>query len=141
MWFNLDLSAINWLPVFAATLAAFLIGGVWYTALFGNTWVKLHGYTETQLKDMAKSQARTMVIFFFVHLIEATILAVIATHLDVTALTGGLLLGLLVWLGFNATSLLMHSAAHRRPAAAYAIDASHSFVCLLAMGAIIGAWR
>ena len=45
-------SEINWLAVAVAGLIAFLVGGVWYTALFGQLWIKLQGYSPEQVKEM-----------------------------------------------------------------------------------------
>jgi hypothetical protein len=43
---TIDLTAINYLAVLVAGFAAFFIGAMWYTALFGKLSVKVHGFTE-----------------------------------------------------------------------------------------------
>ena len=37
------LSELNWLAILAATIAGFVIGGLWYGPLFGNAWVAALG--------------------------------------------------------------------------------------------------
>jgi hypothetical protein len=52
-----DLARVNFLAVLVAGLAAFFIGGLWYTVLFGKLWVKLHGYSEEKIKQMQASMS------------------------------------------------------------------------------------
>ena len=35
-----------------AALIVFFVGGLWYSALFGKLWVRLHGYSEEKVKQM-----------------------------------------------------------------------------------------
>lgn len=37
----LELSELNYLAVFAAGVANFVLGGVWFSALFGKAWMIL----------------------------------------------------------------------------------------------------
>jgi hypothetical protein len=44
---------INFLAVVVAAVAAFIIGGLWYSPLlFAKPWVNAHGYSEEQVKEM-----------------------------------------------------------------------------------------
>ena len=41
------LAGVNWIAVIVATVAAFILGAVWYSkALFGNQWMQEVGLTE-----------------------------------------------------------------------------------------------
>lgn len=43
---------LNWLAVFIAAFASFLLGGVWYSpALFGKAWQREAGLTDEQIKN------------------------------------------------------------------------------------------
>ena len=42
----LDLSGLNWLAILVATVAAFVLGGLWYGPLFGKAWMAALGKTE-----------------------------------------------------------------------------------------------
>jgi hypothetical protein len=48
----LDLAPVNWLAVIVAALATFFLGGLWYQALFGRLWVRLHGYSHEKVMQM-----------------------------------------------------------------------------------------
>ncbi|MDZ4692827.1 DUF1761 domain-containing protein [Terricaulis sp.] len=41
---------INWLAVGAAALSSFLLGGVWYSALFAKPWQTAAGLSDAQIK-------------------------------------------------------------------------------------------
>lgn len=138
---NIDFSTINWLAVGVAIVAAFLIGGLWYGVIFGKAWVKLHKYSDEDVKAMAKTQARSFAIFIIMDFIGAVVLSLFVANLEIATVAGGLLLGFLLWLGFVMVDEAKQNAAHRKSLPAFAIDASYSLVTLLAMGAIIGAWH
>ena len=44
---------MNWLAVVVATVAFFVVGAIWYTALFGKIWQREVGLSEEQLKGGA----------------------------------------------------------------------------------------
>ena len=140
MQFHLD--QVNWLAVPVAAIAAFVIGGVIYGALFGMKWATLHGYNdEAKLAAMRKSQGKVFALMFAAELLMAAVIAVILTALsDVTWMTGAVV-GLLMWAGAVLPDQVMQNAAHRKPVAAFAIDTVHALLYLVATGAILGAWR
>lgn len=139
--FELDFADVNWLAVMTATVAAFFVGALFYGMLFGKTWVKLHKYTEEQVKEAGSKQLRTFGFFFIGDFVTATTFALLFLNLPEPNTSSALMLAALLWFGFVATTHLIHNAAHLKPPAAYAIDASYHLCSLLAMGAIIGTWR
>jgi len=42
---------INWLAVFAAAASSFILGGVWYSALFAKQWQTAAGVSDVQIKN------------------------------------------------------------------------------------------
>ena len=60
---SFDFSAINYWAVLVAAVTSFVIGGVWYTVLFGQAWARLQSLSEEQLAQMAKDQPRNFGIF------------------------------------------------------------------------------
>jgi hypothetical protein len=41
---------INWVAVVAAAVSSFVLGGVWYSALFAKAWQKAAGLSDAQVK-------------------------------------------------------------------------------------------
>ena len=140
---TIELSGINWWAVLVAGVATFFLGGLWYTALFGKLWQRLHGYSDEKLKAMQK--AHPPPVFFGVmiasYLVLAFVVALIARAAGVSSAGAGATLGLLLWVGpalaIGATAWI----ASDKPIAAFAIDWAYQFVFLVMMGAIIGGWR
>ena len=138
-----DLAAVNWLAVPVAALAAFMVGGIWYAALFGKLWVRLHGYEgRTELLDaMKKRQGKTFAIMIAADLVMAAVLAAILHANPESTWLTGVTAGAILWLGVGLPETVMQNAAHHKPFTAWAIDLSHQLVYLCVAGAILGAWH
>ncbi len=127
--------AINYIAVFAAALASWIAGAVWYSAL-AKPWTAALGWNAS---DQSKSpRAAPMIICFAAELIMAFTLAGLIGHFGPAGLRSGLITGALCWLGFVATTIAVNNAFQKRPAALTIIDAGHWLVVLLAQGAVIG---
>src|SRR5260370_41140375 len=79
----LKFEQINYLAVAGAGLGAFFIGAIWYMALFGKLWQRLHGFSEEKLKQM---QARGPPPLFFGGMIVSQLLAAFVVALLVVSL-------------------------------------------------------
>jgi hypothetical protein len=140
---ELKLGEINYWAVLVAGIGTFMLGGAWYTALFGKMWTKAQGYTETQVKEM--QSRRPPAVFFggmiLSYLVVAFVVAVLAVNLGITSAAGGAVLGLLVWLGPAAAIGMTGHIASNRSIGAYLIDASFQGIFLVVTGALVGAWQ
>ncbi|MCI0365330.1 MAG: DUF1761 domain-containing protein [Phycisphaerales bacterium] len=139
---TIEWNQINWLAVIAAALAAFVIAGIWYSALFATAWTKAQGWTDDQA---AAIKARMVPAKFFggmiaSYLVLAFAIAVLASKFQIETLGGGVGLGLFVWLAIAAVTMTHHLASGR-VIAAYLIDAACELIYVPVMGLIIGAWR
>ncbi len=138
-----EIGSVNWLAVATVAGATFMLGGLWYTALFGKAWARLCGYSDEKLAQMRKD--RPPPVFFSVmllsYLVLAGVMAVLVQACAITTWSGGAMLGAVVWAGPVAAVMLSNHIASDRPFAAYAIDAGFALVHLPLGGAILGAWR
>lgn len=133
---------MNFLAVGVAVLATFALGALWYSPLlFGNMWVRAHGYAGERLERMKKAAPRAYGISLLAFIVLALVLAFLAGHLRVGSAAGGMRLGFAVWVGFAATIGLTAWVYSDKPFVTYLIDAGYQLAYLLLMGAIIGAWR
>ena len=126
-----------------AGLATFLIGGLWYTAMFGKLWQRLHGYNEEKMKEM---HARRPPPIFFGgmiggYLIIALSVALLLRAFKVESAIDGATVGLLLWVGPAAAIQLTGWLASDKPIGVYLIDISYQLIYLVMMGAILGGWR
>jgi hypothetical protein len=139
---SINFSQVNIWAVAVAAGATFMLGGLWYTALFGAKRVALCGHSQEKLAEMQKMYPPP--IFFglmlICYILVALVFAVIAGAIGVITVTGGVGLGLLLWVGPVAAVGLTGHIATDKPLGVFLIDASFQLVFLVMMGAIIGAW-
>ena len=126
----------NWLAVGVAALAGFPLGMIWYGVLFKKPWMAATGITEADAKRMNPAKVYPLVLLM--NLIAATCLAAL---LGKAGLLAGVQLGLLVGIGFVATTFAVNMLFEFRTFAHWAINAGYQVVFLVVAGAILGAWR
>ena len=49
----LDFAGLNWWAILVATVAAFVLGYVWYGPVFGKAWLVALGKTEDEIQPLA----------------------------------------------------------------------------------------
>ena len=135
---------INDLMVLLAAVAAFALGGIWYSPpFFGPAWMRAHGYTPEKMAEMraTKPQGRTMIVTFVAQLVMAAVLAYLMRWIGITGVKPGILFGLLVWAGFAGTVALIANIFSDKPFKVFVIESGYQLVSITLMAAIIGGWR
>jgi len=133
----LDFASINYLAVLVATLAAYFFGALWYSILFGNTWLKALGKSKGELP----SPTLPMLINFILTFITALGLALLIKGLGITTLFDGILIGLVVAIAFIVTNTLSEYLYSGASMKLFWIHAGYRLVYILIMGAILGVWQ
>jgi hypothetical protein len=140
---SFQLGEINYWAVLIAGLATFFLGGLWYSVLFGKTWVKLHGYTPEQVQEM--KTLRPPAVFFggmiVSYVVLAFVLAILVVRFNIDSALGGAKLGGVIWLGPVACIGMTAHIASNKPFGLFLIDQSFNLIVLVMMGAILGGWR
>ena len=132
---------INHLATIVAAIASIVIGFIWYGPLFGKSWVKAVGLTPKQMKaGKKKGMAKGFIGMIIVSLVLAYVLSVFIDYAQAVTVGAGLLVGLLVWLGFMATIQIGVVLWEQKPPNLFIINTGFSLVELLVMSAIITAW-
>ncbi|MFN7118309.1 MAG: DUF1761 domain-containing protein [Saprospiraceae bacterium] len=135
----MDFSTINWLAVIAATVSAFVLGGLWYSpVLFGKAWMSANNFTEESLKG--GNMGKIFGLAFVWTLVMAVNLAMFLNDAKTDAAWGATA-GFLAGFGWAATGLFVVSLFERRSTAYMLINGAYLTVALTLMGLIIGAWR
>ena len=134
---SLQFSEINWLSVIVAALAAFGIGGFWYSPLmFSKVWQK-----ELKISDEDIKNANMGMIFglaFILNLIAATVLDMFIGR--ESSLISGMLSGLIVSVAWIGTALGINYLFGRKSFKLFLIDSGYFVSFFIVMGAILGAW-
>lgn len=117
-----------------ATLASFVIGGLWYSPfLFGRAWKRLAGVE-------GGMSWKTAIVGFAIEAVRAYVMAIIVASMGAFSLATGMEAGFWIWLGFVATVGAMELLYERRSWKLLAISFGYHLVALMAMGAILATW-
>jgi hypothetical protein len=129
--------ALNWLAVIAAALSSFVLGGLWYGAIFANAWMKAAGVSAEQVKNGNKA-----VIFggtFVLALITAATFGIFLGP-SITA-TQGALYGLTAGLCWVTTSLASTYLFEHKALSLFLINGGYRTLQFTLVGLILGAWH
>lgn len=133
-------SELNWLAVLAGTVAAFVVGAVWYSqAVFGKQWMKGAGLTEKETKNA--DMVTPMVGGVVTTLISTIGLAVLFDVLALEGVLNGALLGAMVAVAFVVTNKVMHNLFEQKPSDYMLITISGDIVALAVAGAVLALLR
>ncbi|HEV8670359.1 MAG TPA: DUF1761 domain-containing protein [Candidatus Limnocylindria bacterium] len=128
---------VNYVAVIVAAVAAVVIGIVYYgVAGLGDRLARMAGSTPRGRPSPAQ-----LAIGGAVALVNAWVLSVLSLNLGGASITDGIVLGVLVWLGFLATVSAAQVAFQGRPWNAWLLTNAHDLLIQAVMGAIVTAWR
>jgi hypothetical protein len=129
---------LNVLAILAATLSAFVLGGLWYSRLlFGKAWKKANGFGDG---EPPRAGGMVFGISFIFCLVMAVNLAMFL-HDPKTDLIWGATAGFLAGFGWTSMGLGVVSLFERRSMNYILINGGYLTLVLTAMGAILGGWR
>jgi hypothetical protein len=130
---------VNYLAVFVAALANYLIATVWYAVVFGSLWKRLTGITEMKPVPM------NMVLVFIGSLVMSFVLmhsiAFGNAYVNTSGVAGGLMGGFFSWLGFIAPVTMTNVIYEKRPWKLWILDNAFWLLSLLVMGTILSVWQ
>ena len=131
--------AMNWIAVICAAAVYWIIGAIWYMALFGKVWAA--GIQQHGVKLQPSGMGPKMIGNFLCNLVAAAIMARLIARTGITELGYGLKLGAGVGLGFSATALTIQYLWESKPFKVWLVDASYHFVGCIALGGILAVWH
>ncbi len=127
---------VNYLAVLAAAVSSFVLGGIWYSVLFKNAWIR-------EVNPGAAPQGGNMAMIFG----GAFVLALIASWVFAMFLGPnatwqfGAATGFAAGAGWVATSFGINYLFARRSLALFGIDAGYHTVQFTLIGLILGLWH
>lgn len=124
---------MNLLSVLCAAVAVFFLGGLWYSPLlFLNAWLR-----ESGQKPVEKHGPKPFLFSFVFSFISALLFSLFAPHSDLMTSLGS---GLVIGVGWVATSFGINYQFSGRSLTILAIDGGYHIAQFLIYGLIIGAW-
>lgn len=133
-------SDVNWLAVLVAALAYFMLGAIWYSALFKQKWAAYHKV------EMSDPKAKTgiaglMTISFIITVLICLGLAILITRLGLYGALSGAKTGALTGLLFSAAAISMTYLYLMKPSGLHFIDGGYHVVGQIVAAIILASWR
>ena len=133
-----DIGSLNGWAIFAAALAAYAVGAIWYAlAVLGDAWLRALG----KRKEELGSQLPAMAIQFLLTLVTATVLALLVVRFGAITWAEGAAIGFVAGVGLLATGVASDYLFCGWSFRLYAIQVAYKLASLVIMGAVLGAWR
>ena len=133
------MDGVNYLAVIVGAVAYFVLGGLWFSVLFGKVWLKAIGKTEDEIR--AEGGAGIGYAVSMVGgVVMAYVLAVLLNNAGATTVMEGLKYGFMVWLGFSITSVTPTYIYEGRNKTLLMIYGAYTLIGYLIIGAILAAW-
>jgi hypothetical protein len=138
------LTQINWLAVIVASVAALVIGIIWYLPpTFGARWAGfVTGYTGLSDADLMPANIPlTMLLWLLGFIVNALALALLIQGMGINNLGDGILLALIVWAGFGLVLSSWPVIHARQPAGLWLLNGAAFLVMQLVMATILTLWQ
>ncbi len=130
---------INYVAIIVAAILYWLLGALWFGVVFGNQWMALEGFKPETMKSM--NTTIPYVVSMLLNLVIAFILALVCATQKADSLVKGAQTGILVGIGFVATTTLTTYLYEGRSMHLFLINVGYCVVGMALMGAVIGAWK
>jgi hypothetical protein len=128
----------NYWAVVVSAIVYWMLGGLWYAALFGQRWMVLEGITVEQAKSV--NPALPYIITFVLNLLIAFVLAQLCLWRNANTAARGAAVGVLLWIGIVGPITFTTYMYEMRSKELFAINEFYPLVGLCLMGVILGAW-
>jgi hypothetical protein len=138
----MNFAHVNRLSILVAAVAAWIFGGIYYTAL-SKPWMAAQGKTLEQCK--AEQDAKCIlakgapfVVVFISEIIIGWALYGILLHMNMFSVRAGIISAALCWFGFVLTTIATNNAFSNRRPMLTLIDSVGWLGAFLIIGAIVG---
>jgi hypothetical protein len=132
----------NYTAIIVASFLQFVVGAIWYSALFGNLWGKIHGFdkfSKEEQQKMMKGMAPFYAIQFFVTLVTTCVLALMTAGLPLEWNRFGI--AGFFWLGFvvptQVSAVIFGGTEGKWIVKKIAVMAGASLACLLVAAGVL----
>jgi uncharacterized protein DUF1761 len=140
----MSIPQVNLLAVLVAGVLIFVLGGIWYSALFRKPWMRLMGKSEEEIKASAPSggaMATLYLMAFVCALAIAFAMAVILNHFEPVTFGRAAAVGVLCWLGFAAPTSFATAVFSMTPKPLWLINSGYNLASFVLAAVLLAAWR
>jgi len=131
---------INYLAIIVAGVVYFILGGLWYAAIFSKQYQAALNFSESEQQQAQKDFPKALLTHLISGLLASFVLANMIQAFGAISFTEGIMTGFWAWLGFVFTTNINSKMFERQPAALFMINAGFYLVALAVMGGILAVW-
>lgn len=134
------LGDVNWLAILVAAITWFIIGALWYGPLFGKAWM-----ASTGIDPRATDERPSAVIYVFpllAYLVATVALAMLAEATASSTLGHGIILGVVVGVGFALTLYAVEATfgSRPKPGSWFLISGAYQLIGIVVASVIVTVW-
>lgn len=130
---------LEWLQILVTALVPMVLGFAWFMVL-QKPWMKAHGYTEADKPRLQKGAPKAYAGSLVGAIATSYALFVVLRFAGATEWVDGVIVAILVWVGFVATVLLSESLYEERKWALFLLSGGYNLLSLLVMGVVLTIW-
>ena len=134
------LNQIQWLHVLVAAIAYFMLGAIWYSALFKNQWIK-HSGVDTNAEGAKTGMAGIMVTSFVLMFICSLGIDILVTKLQIWSLIPAIKLGLLTGICFCMSAISISYIYEKKPLGLHLINGGYNLLGCIIAAIILAVWH
>lgn len=136
----IDVHSLNYWALLVAWLINMGLGAFWYSPLgFGKLWSKLSG---VDMMKMPKDEANKAISFVALGaLLQTVALGLVVHSLHATKLLDGVVIGLVLWLGFTAATTIGTTLYSRLSWKFWGLNSSFFLVVMVINTGLLTVWR
>ncbi len=136
---NIDFGDLNYLAILVAIVVQYVGGALWYMVL-ADPWMALIGKTREELPGGGRA-VRAYIMALVASVLTVFGLAIIIQATGADELLDGLVIGVIVGIGFIASAMAGQYEFEGRPTKLFLINAGYPVVVLAIGGSILGVWQ
>ena len=134
------LSEVNWLAILVGAVAWWILGALWYSqAVFGKAWLRASGVT---IQEGQRPGPATYLVPLVAAFVTTTVVAMLARATGSTTFGEGIVLGLLLGVGFAVAFYAVEATFGNRPQPGtwFVITALYQLVGMMIATVIVTVW-
>ena len=132
---------VNYLAIGVAAVAHFVIGAIWYGALFSKMWLGFVDPDGTKMEKLKEGQAMAFIGSFVGSLFMSYVVARLLVLINFAGLMESLVLGFLVWFGFTVPMGLNDVGYEKKPFGLFMLNTLYYLIGVLVATVILFYWK
>lgn len=131
------LSDLNFLAILVSAVIYWILGGVWYAAIFSKAYQAALNFSEEEKVKVHKEFPKTLAAHLISGLITSLIIAGLVKELGADSFIGGMGYGALLWLAFALTINLNYLMFEKRPLPVFYINNGFFLIAFAMVGGVL----